>query len=301
MTRPNGIDVSWYQGNVDWKQVAPKVAFAVTKVTEGSYTVDPMFVRNWSGIKSAGIEIRGAYHFGHVENDPIEDAVNFLTQLATVGGLHNGDFVALDLEDKHDAEPEVCSDWASKWMSYVRASLDLPRERVFLYTGAWWWNERTEGNPVNRYPLWVSGYVPEDKLKLPRGWTKWTIWQHTSSLLLDGINNRVDANVYNGTLQELKEQMGVIKRTEVKIPVNATAPFPGADKFGPGKKGDHILMMGAALVLHGYGKHYKSGPSREWGDADLEAVKAFQKATPGLQGDADGMPGPKTWKLLGLG
>ena len=61
--RFRGIDVSHYQGDVDWAAVrAAGYTFAFTKATEGTDEVDPMFAANWAGIDSAGMT-RGAYHF----------------------------------------------------------------------------------------------------------------------------------------------------------------------------------------------------------------------------------------------
>jgi hypothetical protein len=75
-------------------------------------------------------------------------------------------------------------------------------------------------------------------------------------------------------------------------------PFPGADKFGPGKSNTSITLLGQQLVRKGYGKHYTSGPGPKWGEADRLNVRDFQLAHKELRGDADGIPGPKTWKLL---
>ncbi|MFZ3557237.1 peptidoglycan-binding protein [Streptomyces sp. BH055] len=75
-------------------------------------------------------------------------------------------------------------------------------------------------------------------------------------------------------------------------------PFPGAKYFGAGKSNAHVLTLGKQLVKKGYGAHYKVGPSKDWGDADRKNVAAFQRAHKQLAGDADGIPGPLTWKLL---
>ncbi|MFF4276236.1 peptidoglycan-binding protein [Streptomyces sp. NPDC001536] len=78
-----------------------------------------------------------------------------------------------------------------------------------------------------------------------------------------------------------------------------TAPaFPGRDKFGPGKKNKYVKQLGARLVAKGFGKHYRVGPSQTWGEADRLNVRAFQLSRAELKGDADGLPGPLTWKLL---
>lgn len=75
-------------------------------------------------------------------------------------------------------------------------------------------------------------------------------------------------------------------------------PYPGREAFGPGKSNAHIKRLGEQLVRRGFGQHYSVGPSPEWGESDRKNTAAFQRSRPELAGDADGYPGPLTWKLL---
>ncbi|CAL9370562.1 peptidoglycan-binding protein [Streptomyces sp. enrichment culture] len=75
-------------------------------------------------------------------------------------------------------------------------------------------------------------------------------------------------------------------------------PFPGRKAFRTGAVNDHVLTLGRQLVKRGFGDHYRVGPSRRWGEADRLNVRDFQKSRPELRGDADGYPGPLTWRLL---
>ncbi|MEV7512103.1 peptidoglycan-binding protein [Streptomyces sp. NPDC091201] len=82
-------------------------------------------------------------------------------------------------------------------------------------------------------------------------------------------------------------------------PVPAAAPpFPGREAFGPGKSNRHIKLLGEQLVRRGFGQHYSVGPSPEWGKSDRKNVAAFQRSRAELSNDADGYPGPLTWRLL---
>ncbi|MEU3463298.1 peptidoglycan-binding protein [Streptomyces sp. NPDC006733] len=81
----------------------------------------------------------------------------------------------------------------------------------------------------------------------------------------------------------------------------STAPrYPGAASFRPGHSNDHVLTLGRRLVARGFGKSYRVGPSRTWGEADRRAVEAFQRAQGWSGRDADGYPGPETWRRLFL-
>ncbi|MGW6886761.1 peptidoglycan-binding protein [Streptomyces chartreusis] len=74
--------------------------------------------------------------------------------------------------------------------------------------------------------------------------------------------------------------------------------FPGRSAFGPGKSNTSILLLGQQLVRRGFDKHYRVGPSRDWGEADRLNVADFQRAQGWTGGDADGYPGPETWRRL---
>ncbi|MEV0603990.1 peptidoglycan-binding protein [Streptomyces sp. NPDC050315] len=76
--------------------------------------------------------------------------------------------------------------------------------------------------------------------------------------------------------------------------------FPGVRHFRPGESGDHITRLGRQLVKKGYGKYYTSGPGPRWSEADRRNVEAFQRAQGWRGAEADGRPGPETWRRLFL-
>ncbi|MCQ9706592.1 peptidoglycan-binding protein [Streptomyces sp. BSP1] len=74
--------------------------------------------------------------------------------------------------------------------------------------------------------------------------------------------------------------------------------FPGRAAFGPGKRNAHVTRLGERLVAKGHGSAYKVGPGPTWSDADRKATRAFQRAQGWTGADADGYPGPETWRRL---
>ncbi|MER5820094.1 peptidoglycan-binding protein, partial [Streptomyces californicus] len=77
--------------------------------------------------------------------------------------------------------------------------------------------------------------------------------------------------------------------------------FPGAGRFGPGADNAHVTRLGEMLVQRGGRRFYTTGPGPVWSAADQRATQAFQRAQ-GWQGkEADGLPGPHTWRLLTTG
>ncbi|MFF8399785.1 peptidoglycan-binding protein [Streptomyces sp. NPDC016172] len=93
----------------------------------------------------------------------------------------------------------------------------------------------------------------------------------------------------------LKKLLGALPS---KVTAKPKPPWPGRDKFGPGKNNSSITLLGQQLVRKGYGKHYTNGPGPKWSDADRKNVRDFQLSRRDLAGDADGIPGPKTWQSL---
>ncbi|WP_069631155.1 peptidoglycan-binding protein, partial [Streptomyces niveus] len=92
---------------------------------------------------------------------------------------------------------------------------------------------------------------------------------------------------------------------DVAVPVDTPKPaaFPGAKSFGPGADNAHVTRLGEMLVARGGARFYASGPGPRWGEADRRATEAFQRAQGWRGAEADGLPGPDTWRYLvnGLG
>jgi lysozyme len=205
--------VSHYQGRVDWLQVkAAGAGFGIAKATEGLSGVDDQFEANWAGMRSAGLRVRGAYHFGHPGSDAAEQARHFVSVVG--GSLRAGEFAVLDIESNAEKRPPAdVAQWSADFVQAVQTLLDVPAARVLVYTGAWFWDAasgaaggRQLGRSFFAHPLWVSAYVPSDP-KLPRGWSGWTFWQYTDKKKLAGLT--VDCSKYRGTQQQLETAMGL--------------------------------------------------------------------------------------------
>ncbi|MFC4009496.1 glycoside hydrolase family 25 protein [Nonomuraea purpurea] len=188
----HGIDVSNWQGAVDWADHAEAgVAFGFAKATEGGDFTDKRFARNWDGMRESWM-VCGAYHYARPKGDPVEQARHFLGVIRSAGGLRRGDLIALDLETDEGLRPERVARYARRWCHQVERYTGV---RPFIYT----YNSfARRGNcaGLGEYPLWISS---PDKSRgtpaVPRPWREWTIHQYA--------NSPVDRNVFHGSREDL--------------------------------------------------------------------------------------------------
>ncbi|MGW4898162.1 peptidoglycan-binding protein [Kitasatospora sp. NPDC004240] len=82
-------------------------------------------------------------------------------------------------------------------------------------------------------------------------------------------------------------------------PGTRTVPaFPGPEAFLPGAVNEHVRQLGERLVARGFGGSYTEGPGPRWTESDRRAVRAFQESLGWRGAEADGYPGPDTWRRL---
>ncbi len=189
----HGIDVSKYQSSIVWEEVkAMKVkevqlGFAFIKATEGIGNTDPQFKRNWKKSKDNGV-VRGAYHFFIASKDGRLQAENFINRV----DLEMGDFPpVLDIEQLNGVTAVQLRKEAKEWLDIVENHYGV---KPIIYTNVDFY-KRNLGNEFDSYPLWVAHYYQLQQPRIDRGWV---FWQHSDIGLVNGINGKVDFNVFNG-------------------------------------------------------------------------------------------------------
>lgn len=191
----SGIDVSKWQGSVNWPSVqAAGIAFAFARATYGNSVVDSYFDINWPAMKEAGI-IRGAYHFFLATEDPTQQAEFFIS---TVRSLDPGDLPpVIDVESGSGTSSTLAAD-VQTWLNVVEQGLG---RKPIIYTAPSYWNANLT-SAFGDYALWVAEYGVSSP-KPVNGWSNWTFWQHSSTGTVSGINGAVDLDYFNGTAQAL--------------------------------------------------------------------------------------------------
>lgn len=207
-SRVPGIDVSHWQGGINWTRVRNSgIQFAFIKATEGSSYKDPRFNANYTNAYYAGV-IRGAYHFARPN---VSSGYHQANRLASNGGAWSADSrtlpAALDLEG--NPYGAYCyGKSASAMRSWIQSFLNRYRVRTtrhaVIYTTTSWWVTCT-GNwsgPWNTSPLWIARWASSPG-GLPSGAPFWSFWQYTSTGSVPGISGNVDRNYWNGSRSRL--------------------------------------------------------------------------------------------------
>ncbi len=220
-----GIDISHYQGTVNWAQVsAAGKVFAYVKSTEGITYTDPNYTTYMSGGTSAGI-VMGVYHFARPEsNTAVDEANHFLAVSASSIGVGYLPPV-LDLEDPPTGAgltsyftSAALTAWAQTWLTTVQNATGIT---PVIYTSAS--IAAYLNNSLNTYGLWIanpgtSATTPPSNIGV---WNTWMFKQYSWTGTVSGITGSVDLDVYNGTTTDFNNLIGTAPCT---APSNDNCP-----------------------------------------------------------------------------
>lgn len=203
-----GIDVSHWQGSINWSQVkGAGIDFVWMKATEGTNFKDSSFNTNYPAAHSAGL-IRGAYHFARPNSSSGAAQANYFVDN---GGAWSRDNQTLPgvLDIENNPSGAQCYGLSTAQMrTWINDFYNRYKERttrdVVIYTTASWWNTCT-GNWTGmsaKAPLWVAHWTTGSPT-IPSGFPTWTAWQYTDSGSVAGVSGNVDRNKFNGTRDRL--------------------------------------------------------------------------------------------------
>ncbi|NUP50621.1 MAG: hypothetical protein HOW97_25410 [Catenulispora sp.] len=199
-----GIDVSGYQGNLNWASIAPYIDFSYAKATEGNYYTNQDFYNQYVGPYDQGL-IRGAYHFA-TPNDT--GGATQADYFVNHGGGWSADGQTLPgmLDIEYNPYGSECyglsrSQMTSWIWSFVNEYAYRTGVYPVIYTTTDWWNTCTSEDPgfANYDPLWIANYVASGGGPLPNGWGFYTFWQYA-----DHGSQPGDQDVFNGPYTQLQ-------------------------------------------------------------------------------------------------
>lgn len=181
-----GIDVSKFQGDIDFKKVkASGIDFVIIRAGYGRETSqkDVKFEQNYKNAKAAGLKV-GAYWYSYA--DSVEDAKK--EAAACVSVIKGKQFeypIYFDLEEKSqfDKGKEFCSNLVKAFCN----ALEKAGYWAGLYCSTYYLNNYITDEVAKRYAVWVAQYNDECTYKRPYG-----MWQYSSEGKVNGISGNVD-------------------------------------------------------------------------------------------------------------
>ena len=222
-----GIDVSRWQGDIDWDQVTtnkPAIEFVLVKGSEGADYVDPKFEFNFKSAKARGFHT-GFYHFFRTKSDtgvPVsvdEQVANIGRRMKSVNFDPDTDFFVLDVEER-PADPGLMPGPGmlpnSEFSRRIKSLMDQVEQkydtRGMIYGSSYYWNTyvHTPSIDMSRYGLWAARY-PKELIGKPLsqclrelgryapdpfdGFRSVQAWQFTNKGTVNGITGPVDVDV----------------------------------------------------------------------------------------------------------
>lgn len=210
----NGIDVSHYQGTIDWPTLAKQdIDFAFIKATEGSSHVDERFLANWQAAGETDLYI-GAYHFFSFDSEGKKQAQFYID---TVGSLEGKLVPMVDVEFYGDKRknPPPKEEVARQLRELLAVLEEHYQVKPVIYT-TYQAYCRYIKDEFAAYPLWIRNVYYRPILTA----NTWTFWQYTDTEVLEGYQGAekyIDRNVFRGTEEDLQNLMIPLAEEEVSV------------------------------------------------------------------------------------
>ncbi len=193
-----GLDVSEFQGTVDWTLVKTiensyPLEFVFIRATAGNDKVDGQFKNNWLGAQKSKI-IRGAYHYYRPNENSLEQAELFINTVQ----LQKGDLPpVLDIEKlPKEQSLKNMKLGLSRWLKAIEAHYKV---KPIIYTSEKYYDDFLK-EEFSDYLFWIANYnFYREKIG-----DDWLFWQFTEKASVPGIKGNVDVNIYNGDVEQLR-------------------------------------------------------------------------------------------------
>ena len=179
-----GIDVSKYQGGINWAAVAQSgITYTFIKVGSTNSGIDPYFAANVKGAQAAGIRT-GVYIYSYATS--VEAAIQEAQLVVQWIEGYNINFpVAFDIEDKTQKglDANTCTAMANAFASVINQAGYTPI--LYTYTNFY----KSHFTSALACDKWIAQYADHNDI------AGWQIWQYSSGGAVPGVNGRVDMNV----------------------------------------------------------------------------------------------------------
>lgn len=187
-----GIDVSYYQGNIDWLSIKNSgVKFAILRLGYTGYAasktkaIDPMFETYYRNAKAVGIPV-GAYYFSRATT--VEEGINEATfVLKHLEGKQFEYPIYIDVEDTY-YQANTSKENLTAAIKAFCATLEDKKYYVGIYASLYWLNNKIDLNQLKVYDKWVAQWSSRNTFGGSYG-----MWQYSSTGNIGGVTP-VDLN-----------------------------------------------------------------------------------------------------------
>lgn len=211
-----GIDVSRWQGLINWPMVSKNVQFAFIKIggSDDGFYPDGQAVRNAIEARANGVPV-GFYVYLGGAFSVADEVAHIKNLISNIGGLRQGEVLALDWEERTGDEVGYVA-------GIAKGLIDAGIAPPLIYMSL----SRVRGNDWSRLVqmncgLWVAAWGNNDDIAdaAPPSdeWPFWAVWQYSSTGSVPGISGRVDLDYFQGSVEEFKKYGN---------PRNVTLPAP---------------------------------------------------------------------------
>jgi GH25 family lysozyme M1 (1,4-beta-N-acetylmuramidase) len=199
-----GVDVSNWQGEIDWSRVAGSgERFAFAKASEGTSYSDPWYSKNRYRARANGLKF-GAYHFARpggststaIRSDAYAEADHFISRARLGRGFL---LPVLDLESTGGLRTSSLKYWVQRYLARIESRLGV---KGIIYTYPYFWQTymgNTTWFAANGYKvLWIANWRVSRPSVPANNWNGhgWTFWQWTDCGRVPGIWGCVDRDYY---------------------------------------------------------------------------------------------------------
>lgn len=205
----DGIDVSEWQGNIDFTEVkASGIDIVYIKSSEGNNYIDPYFKSHYEQAKENRLNI-GFYHFltATTQEEAIMQAKFFIS---VVNGLDSDCRLAMDFEVFDSLSLTEINDIALAFLSEVENSTG---KEVVVYSDAFNARATFSSRIASEYPVWVAEYGAEEPSN--GQWSTWIGFQYTNQGRVPGISRYVDRDYFT-------EDIFLSDNTTINVPNTST-------------------------------------------------------------------------------
>ena len=190
-----GIDVSHYQGDINWEQVAAnkEIEFTYIKATEGKDYIDQTFQRNWEKSLKVGL-YHGAYHYFTTKSLGSDQADNFIKTVPMENGCLPP---VIDIEDA-GAKKEV---FVKNLNDFIEKIENTYHQKPILYVVYPLYEKYIKGD-FEEYSIWIRDIVTPPHMSDKR---QWLFWQYSNRGRINGDQRYYDFDVFKGSRKDFKE------------------------------------------------------------------------------------------------